>query len=74
MGKAVQDAREGTITACRGVYKTKGKSMMNEKEIQALVSLLLYINNDGWQYRDSDRLVEILSDYVKGLYSTGNIK
>lgn len=48
--------------------------MMNEKEIQALISLLMYINNDGWQYRDSDRLVEILSDYVKGLYSTGNIK
>ena len=57
----------------RGI-PTKGKGMMNEKEITALVSLLLYISNDGWQYRDSDRLVEILSDYVKGLYSTGNIK
>ena len=57
----------------RGI-PTNGKGMMNEKEITALVSLLLYISNDGWQYRDSDRLVEILSDYVKGLYSTGNIK
>jgi len=57
----------------RGI-PTKGKSMMTEKEVQALISLLLYINNDGWKYRDSDRLVEILSDYAKGLYSTGNIK
>jgi hypothetical protein len=48
--------------------------MMTEKEIQALISLLLYIDNDGWKYRDSDRLVEILSDYVKGLYSTGVVK
>ena len=31
MGKAVQDAREKTITACRGVYKTKGKSMTEEE-------------------------------------------
>jgi hypothetical protein len=48
--------------------------MMTEKEIQALISLLLYIDNDGWKYRDSDRLIEILSDYVKGLYSTGVVK
>jgi len=48
--------------------------MMTEKEVQALISLLLYIDNDGWKYRDSDRLVEILSDYVKGLYSTGVVK
>lgn len=48
--------------------------MMNEKEIQALISLLLYIDNDGWRYRDSDRLTEILSDYIKGLHSTENIK
>jgi hypothetical protein len=48
--------------------------MMNEKETQALISLLMYIGNDGWQYKDSDRLVEILSDYVKGLYSTGVVK
>jgi hypothetical protein len=48
--------------------------MMNEKEIHALISLLLYIDNDGWQYKDSGRLTEILSNYVKGLHSTGNIK
>jgi hypothetical protein len=41
---------------------------MTEKEMQALISLLLYINNDGWQYKDSDKLTEILSDYV--LHST----
>lgn len=46
--------------------------MMTKEELNALVSLLSYIDNDGWKYKDSDRLAEILSDYVKGLYSTGS--
>ena len=32
MEQAGQDAREGTITACRDVYKTKGKSMSQPNE------------------------------------------
>lgn len=48
--------------------------MMNDEEIQALVSLLSYIENDGWRYKDSEELAKILSDYVKGLYSTGVVK
>ena len=48
--------------------------MMTEEEIKALDTLLSYIENDGWRYKDSEALAKILSDYVKGLYSTGVVK
>ena len=46
--------------------------MMTKKELEALDTLLLYITNDGWKYKDSEELVNILYDYVWGLYSTGS--
>lgn len=48
--------------------------MMTEEEIKALDTLLFYIVNDGWKYKDSEKLVNILYDYVWGLYSTGVVK
>jgi hypothetical protein len=46
--------------------------MMTKKELEALDTLLLYITNDGWKYKDSEKLTDILFDYVWGLYSTGS--
>ena len=46
--------------------------MMTKEELKALDTLLLYITNDGWEYKDSEKLVNILYDYVWGLYSTGS--
>ncbi len=49
-----------------------GSQMMTKEELRALDTLLLYITNDGWKYKDSEKLVDILYDYVWGLYSTGS--
>lgn len=46
--------------------------MMTKEELEALDTLLKYITLDGWEYKDSDKLVNILFDYVWGIYSTGS--
>jgi len=45
--------------------------MMTTAELLALESLLNYIDLDGWHYYDSEKYITILSDYLKGQYSTG---
>lgn len=45
-------------------------NMMTYEEFKALEDLLGYIDQDGWSYLDSDRLTNILGDYIKGHYST----
>lgn len=45
--------------------------MMTAKEVKALEILLNYIDLDGWKYLDSENLTSMLSDYIKGLHSTG---
>ena len=47
---------------------------MNQEEIKALEDLLEYIDRDGWWYLNSGELTDKLSNYIKGLYSTGAIK
>lgn len=44
--------------------------MMTYEEFLALENLLKYIEDDNWFYGDSGKLTDILSDYVKGHYST----
>ena len=46
--------------------------MMTKEEYIALVKLLGYIENDGWKYKDSEELAQILTHYVNGLVSTGS--
>jgi len=46
--------------------------MMTKEEYIALVKLLGYIENDGWKYKDSEKLAQILTHYVNGLVSTGS--
>ena len=46
--------------------------MMTEKEVKAIEELIRFAE----EYGDTEQLdaVEIVADYVNGLYSTGNIK
>jgi hypothetical protein len=37
---------------------------MNAKEIEALETLLEYIDLDGWEYKDSEKQIKTLSDYL----------
>ena len=45
--------------------------MMTAEEFDALKKLLVYIENDGWRYKDSEELTQTLTHYINGLISTG---
>ena len=56
----------------RSLYRLDKGVCMSKEELEALDTLLKYITLDGWEYKDSERLTNILFDYVWGLYSTGS--
>lgn len=46
--------------------------MMTEKEVEALEELIRFCEEYGGE--EQEKAIQVVVDYVNGLYSTGNIK
>jgi hypothetical protein len=48
--------------------------MINAEELKAFENIMAYVEKYPDEFKECQQDIQILNDYVKGLYSTGNIK
>lgn len=46
--------------------------MMTEKEVEAIEELIRFAEEYG--HEEQEKAIQVVVDYINGLYSTGNIK